>query len=70
MSATATEPIATQSWSSTLLRRQLDTYPSTGPRYMYLAITVLGDADFAYRYSGHVENSEDSISDPAMGGLV
>jgi phospholipase C len=35
-----------------------------------LAITVDGDPQFEYRYAGHLENGEDSISDPAMGGLL
>jgi phospholipase C len=35
-----------------------------------LTVTVHGDAGFEYRYAGHVENGEDSISDPALGGLV
>ena len=35
-----------------------------------LAITVDGDAQFAYQLAGHLENGEDSISDPIMGGLV
>jgi phospholipase C len=35
-----------------------------------LVITVDGDPAFEHRIAGHVENGEDSISDPAMGGLV
>lgn len=35
-----------------------------------LTVTVAGDAEFAYRYAGHVENGKDSISDPSLGGLV
>jgi len=35
-----------------------------------LAITVEGDTQFEYRFAGHVENGEDSSSDPLMGGLV
>ena len=35
-----------------------------------LIVTVAGDASFTYRLAGHVETGEDSISDPAMGGLV
>jgi phospholipase C len=35
-----------------------------------LLITVEGDPRFEYRYAGHLENGQDSISDPAMGGLV
>ena len=35
-----------------------------------LTITVENDPDFEYRLAGHMENGEDSISDPAMGGVV
>jgi phospholipase C len=35
-----------------------------------LVITVAGDPSFNYRLAGHVETGQDSISDPAMGGLV
>src|SRR5215813_6682257 len=42
MSTTAAEPVTGRSGASWLWRRQLDTYPDTLPRIMYLAITVLG----------------------------
>jgi phospholipase C len=35
-----------------------------------LVIIVQGDPRFEYRYAGHLENGHDSISDPAMGGLL
>jgi phospholipase C len=35
-----------------------------------LVITIEGDQDFESHYAGHVENGEDSITDPLMGGLV
>jgi phospholipase C len=35
-----------------------------------LIVTVGGDSTFKYRLAGHVETARDSISDPAMGGLV
>lgn len=35
-----------------------------------LTVTVQGDDTFECRYAGHLENGEDSISDPAMGGLI
>jgi phospholipase C len=35
-----------------------------------LAVTVDGDDAFEYRYAGHLENGEESISDPLMGGLL
>jgi len=35
-----------------------------------LVITVEEDATFEYRFAGHIETGRESISDPAMGGLV
>jgi phospholipase C len=35
-----------------------------------LIVTVAADPTFTYRLAGHVETGQDSISDPAMGGLV
>ncbi len=35
-----------------------------------LVIAIEGEESLEYRYAGHLENGEDSISDPAMGGLV
>jgi phospholipase C len=35
-----------------------------------LVITVDGDSQFEYRFAGHIENGDDSISDPQMGGLI
>ena len=35
-----------------------------------LIIAVDGDSQFEYRFAGHLENGDDSISDPLMGGLV
>ncbi len=35
-----------------------------------LVLTVEGDPQFKYRYSGHVENGSESITDPMMGGLL
>jgi phospholipase C len=34
------------------------------------AITVDGDTGFEYRLAGHLETGDDSVSDPAMGGLI
>jgi len=34
-----------------------------------IAITVDGDAGFLRRLAGHVENGEDSASDPAFGAV-
>ena len=35
-----------------------------------LVITVEQDPTFEYRFAGHVETGRESISDPAMGGVV
>jgi phospholipase C len=35
-----------------------------------LIVRVDGDATFEYRLAGHVETGKDSVSDPALGGLV
>jgi len=35
-----------------------------------LIIEVSGDGSFRYQLAGHVETGKDSISDPALGGLV
>jgi phospholipase C len=35
-----------------------------------LVVTVAEDPSFEYRLAGHVETGRDSISDPAMGGLL
>jgi len=35
-----------------------------------LTIKVDGDSHFEHRFAGHLEDGEDSISDPLMGGLV
>jgi phospholipase C len=35
-----------------------------------LAIAVDDDPSFAYRFAGHLETDDDSMTDPLMGGLV
>jgi phospholipase C len=35
-----------------------------------VVVTVAEDAGFEYRFAGHIETGRDSISDPAMGGLI
>ena len=35
-----------------------------------LIVTVAQDPTFNYRLAGHVETGRDSISDPALGGVV
>jgi phospholipase C len=48
-------------------RVHLEVHEASG--WYDLAVTVEG-SDFEYRLAGHLENGEDSISDPLMGGLV
>ena len=49
MTATTAEPASRQRGVlSSLIHRQLDTYPNTGPRVMYLAITVLATITLYY----------------------
>jgi MFS family permease len=64
MSATTTEPAAAQGWSATLWRRQLDTYPSTGPRIFYLALTVI--STIVLYYELYVGGSVSTILLPAL----
>jgi phospholipase C len=35
-----------------------------------IVVTVAEDPSFEHRLAGHVETERDSISDPAMGGLL
>ena len=35
-----------------------------------VVVTVAEEPSFEYRLTGHVETGRDSISDPAMGGLL
>ncbi len=49
MTATTAEPVSRQRGVlSSLIHRQLDSYPNTGPRVMYLAITVLATLTLYY----------------------
>jgi MFS family permease len=48
MSATATHPVTGRSGASWLWRRQLDSYPDTAPRVLYLALTVLATITLYY----------------------
>lgn len=49
MTATTAEPVSGQrGFLSSLIHRQLDSYPTTGPRVMYLAITVLATITMYY----------------------
>jgi MFS family permease len=65
MSATATDPVSTErGWTSTLWHRQLDSYPETRLRYMYLAITVL--ATITLYYELYVGASVSTLLLPAL----
>jgi MFS transporter, ACS family, D-galactonate transporter len=49
MTATTAEPVSRQRGGlSSLIHRQLDSYPNTGPRMLYLAITVLATITLYY----------------------
>src|SRR6266478_4432275 len=49
MSGTAAPPVSTRpGWAASLTRRQLDSYPDTTARIMYLAITVLATMTLYY----------------------
>jgi MFS transporter, ACS family, D-galactonate transporter len=49
MSGTAAQPVPTRpGWVGWLFKRQLDSYPETGARVMYLAITVLATITLYY----------------------
>ncbi len=49
MTAATAEPISAQrSFASSLIHRQLDYYPRTGPRFFYLAIVVIGTITLYY----------------------
>jgi phospholipase C len=50
--------------------RSLPWSVSRGHGWYDLTITVDGDDAFLYQYAGHVENGEDTITDPLMGGLL
>jgi phospholipase C len=53
-------------------RDDLEFEASLGKFYGWydLVVTVAGDPSFKYRLGGHVETGKDSMSDPALGGLV
>ena len=49
MSGTAAQPVTRRpGWPFAIVNRQLDTYPDTGPRVFYLAITVLATITLYY----------------------
>jgi MFS family permease len=60
MTATTAEPVSRQRGAfSWLIHRQLDSYPDTGPRVLYLAITVL--ATITLYYEAYVGGSVSTI---------
>ncbi len=60
MTATTAEPVSRQRGAfSWLIHRQLDTYPNTGPRVLYLAITVL--ATITLYYEAYVGGSVSTV---------
>src|SRR5580704_6973441 len=48
MSGTATQPVRRPGWPGGLINRQLHSYPETGARMFYLAITVLATITLYY----------------------
>ena len=49
MSGTAAPPVSRQpGWAASIMNRQLDSYPDTGRRTLYLAITVLATIALCY----------------------
>jgi MFS transporter, ACS family, D-galactonate transporter len=48
MSATTAEPVSRSGGISSLWNRQLDSYPNSGPRYFFLALTVLATITLYY----------------------
>ena len=50
MSGTAAPPVSRQrGWAASIMNRQLDSYPDTGRRTLYLAITVLATITLYYQ---------------------
>src|SRR5580698_47995 len=65
MSGAVAQPVFSQpGWRSSLLHRQLDTYPATAPRVMYLAITVLATVTLYYEL--YVGGSVSTLQFPAL----
>src|SRR5580700_1996892 len=60
MSGTATQPVSRRpGWLGSIINRQLDSYPETGPRMFYLAITVL--ATITLYYESYVGGSVSTL---------
>jgi phospholipase C len=54
--------------SGATLNDKLQLAPLNG--WYDLIVSVAGDSTFKYQLAGHVETGHDSVSDPALGGLV
>ena len=54
--------------SGATLNDKLQLAPLNG--WYDLIVSVAGDSTFKYQLAGHVETGDDSVSDPALGGLV
>jgi len=66
MTATTADPVSVQrGLFSSLIHRQLDSYPNTGPRVMYLAITVM--ATITLYYELYVGGSVSTLILPNLG---
>jgi hypothetical protein len=58
-------------FQTALLKHQaFDTRPQHAVDRYDFVITVASDQGFSYELAGHLETGKDSISDPAMGGLL
>jgi MFS family permease len=65
MTATTAEPVSGQRGFSSLIHRQLDYYPNTGARVMFLAITVI--ATITLYYELYVGGSVSTLILPNLG---
>jgi MFS family permease len=65
MTATTAEPVSGQRGFSSLIHRQLDSYPNTGARVMFLAITVI--ATITLYYELYVGGSVATLILPNLG---
>ncbi|HUB40464.1 MAG TPA: MFS transporter [Streptosporangiaceae bacterium] len=65
MTATTAEPVSGQRGFSSLIHRQLDYYPNTGARVMFLAITVIATVTLYYEL--YVGGSVSTVILPNLG---
>ena len=54
MSGTAAQPVSSRPAWGWMIHRQLDSYPDTAPRVLYLAITVLATITLYYLSLIHI----------------